>query len=86
MLIKDEIRKEAIDGIKLVQSAGIKTVMITGDNKNTAISIGKETGILKEDGIVLTSDEMNNMSDEKLKEKSNIILRFTGVISAGVIN
>lgn len=68
MLIKDEIRKEAIDGIKLVQSAGIKTVMITGDNKNTAISIGKETGILKEDGIVLTSDEMNNMSDEKLKE------------------
>ena len=63
-----EIRKEAIDGIKLVQSAGIKTVMITGDNKNTAISIGKETGILKEDGIVLTSDEMNNMSDEKLKE------------------
>lgn len=68
MLIKDEIREETVDGIKLVQSAGIKTVMITGDNKNTAEAIGRETGILKEDGIVLTSAELNSMTDDEVKK------------------
>lgn len=38
--IKDEVRKEAIEGVKLVKNAGIKTIMITGDNKKTAVSIG----------------------------------------------
>jgi len=68
MMLKDEVRLEVIDGIKLVKNAGIKTVMITGDNKNTAIAIGKETGLLDKDGIVLTSEELNKLSDDKLKE------------------
>lgn len=67
ILIKDEIRKEAIEGVKLVTDAHINTVMITGDNKDTAVSIAKEVGILKEDGIVLTSSEFNNMSDDEVK-------------------
>lgn len=66
-LIKDEIRKEAIEGVKLVTDAHINTVMITGDNKDTAVSIAKEVGILKADGIVLTSKEFNNMSDDEVK-------------------
>lgn len=68
ILIKDEIRKEAIEGVKLVTDAHINTVMITGDNKDTAVSIAKEVGILKDDGIVLTSKEFNNMSDEEVKD------------------
>ena len=67
ILIKDEIRKEAIEGVKLVTDAHINTVMITGDNKDTAVSIAKEVGILKDDGIVLTSKELNSMSDEEVK-------------------
>ena len=35
--LKDEIRKEAVSGIKLMKDASIQTVMITGDNKKTAI-------------------------------------------------
>ncbi len=67
--IKDDIRKEAIKGVELVKKAGIQTVMITGDNKETAINIGKETGIIDSDNdIVLTSNELNNMSDEKVKD------------------
>ena len=69
LLIKDEIRKEAIEGVKMVNDAHIKTVMITGDNKDTAISLGREVGIYKEGDIVLTSDELNKLSDEELKEK-----------------
>ena len=66
VLIKDEIRKEAIEGVKLVSSANINTVMITGDNKSTAISVAKEVGILKSNGIAITSDELNKMTDQEL--------------------
>lgn len=68
VFIKDEIRKEAIEGIKLVKSAGIQVVMVTGDNKNTALAIAKEAGLFEEDDIILTSDEMKLYSDDKMKE------------------
>ena len=67
--IKDEVRQESKEGIALVQNASIQTVMITGDNKNTAISISKEIGLLKEDtDIVLTSKELENLTDEEVKK------------------
>lgn len=69
IFIKDEIRKEAIEGVKLVKDAHIKTIMITGDNKETAISIGRECGIYTEGDLIYTSDELNKLSDEELKEK-----------------
>ena len=68
VLIKDEIREEAIEGIKLVKSAHIQTVMVTGDNKGTALSIAKEVGLYNDGDLILTSDEMRIMSDERLKE------------------
>ena len=73
IIIKDEIRKDAIEGVNLVKSAGIKTVMITGDNKDTAISIGKEIGIYNDNDIVLTSEELNKLTDEELKQKISFI-------------
>ena len=68
VLIKDEIRKEAFEGIDLVKQASIQTVMVTGDNKLTALAIAKEVGLYQEGDLILTSDEMKNMTDEKLKE------------------
>ncbi len=68
LFIKDEVRKSAIEGIDLVRRAGIQTVMITGDNKNTAVSIAREVGIVSSSSdIVLTSDELNLMSDDEVK-------------------
>ena len=69
LFIKDELREEVKDGISLVRKAGIKTVMITGDNKITAKSIADSAGIINSDkDIVLTSSELNKMSDDKIKE------------------
>ena len=69
LFIKDELREEVKDGIELVRKAGIKTVMITGDNKVTAKSIARDAGIISSDrDVVLTSSELNSMSDEKVKE------------------
>lgn len=67
--IKDEIREEARLGLKLVEEAHIQTVMITGDNKDTAVSIGREVGLIKnQNDLVLTSDELNSKSDEEIKK------------------
>lgn len=66
ILIKDEVRKEAIEGVQLVNNAHINTVMITGDNKETAISVADELGLPGK--IILTSDEMNKLNDQELKE------------------
>lgn len=67
--IKDEIRKEAIEGLNLVKKAHIQTIMITGDNKDTAVAIGKEIGIIdNENDIVLTSEELNKKTDSEIKK------------------
>lgn len=68
LFIKDEVRRDAIQGVKEVQNAHIQTVMITGDNKKTAISIAREVGLLsKKEDVVLTSKELEMMSDEEVK-------------------
>lgn len=67
LFIRDEIRNEAIEGISLVNRAHIQTVMITGDNKNTALSIASDVGIISSsDDLVLTSDEFSSMSDDEV--------------------
>ena len=69
LVLKDEIRNDAVKGLKLVKDAGIQTVMITGDNKNTALAIAKEVGLVKgKEDIVLTSLELSKMSDEEVKK------------------
>lgn len=69
ILIRDEVRKEAITGIELVKNAHIQTVMITGDNKETAYTIGKEVGLITNNqDVVLTSEELNQKNDEDIKQ------------------
>ena len=68
--LKDDIRKEAKDGIKYIKHAGIQTIMITGDAKNTAISIAKEVGIIEHStDYILDSRELNLLTDLELKQK-----------------
>mgnify|MGYP005802737005 CR=1 FL=1 len=68
VFIKDEIRPEAKLGVEEVTRAHIQTVMITGDNKDTAMAIAKEVGLLKNSkDVVLTSDELKEMSDYEVK-------------------
>lgn len=66
--IRDDVRPEAKEAIEAVQDAGIQVMMITGDRKETAVSIAKDAGLLKSDSDkAFTSSELNAMSDEEVK-------------------
>ncbi len=69
VIIKDDIRPESKVGIDLVKKAYINTVMITGDNKDTAVSIAREIGLIENTyDLVMTSDELRVKNDEEIKK------------------
>ncbi len=75
----DPPREEAKEAVKKCISAGIKTVMITGDHKITATAIAKELGILKNENEAITGLELEKMSDEELKKKVRNIFVYARV-------
>jgi Ca2+-transporting ATPase len=64
----DPPREEAVEANKKCEGAGIKTVMITGDHKLTAMAVAKEIGMMKENSLVLTGGELDNMRDEEFEK------------------
>ena len=69
IFLKDNIRKEAFKGVELIKNAGVQVCMVTGDSKETAVSIAKDLKIIEgTDDIILTSEEFNNMNDEEIKK------------------
>ncbi len=63
----DPPREEAIRANRLCEDAGIKTVMITGDHKLTAIAVAEEIGMMGDGSIVLTGAELDKVSDEEFE-------------------
>lgn len=69
IVLADEIRENVYKGIDLVNRAGIQTIMITGDNKETAVSIAKELNLVNDtEDLVITSDKLNKMTDDEIKK------------------
>lgn len=67
--IRDDVRPDAKQAIKKIQKAGIQLVMITGDRLETARAIAKDAGLITSDtDVVLTSAELNEMSDDEVKK------------------
>ena len=69
MAMIDPPREEVYEAVREAKSAGIKTVMITGDHKTTAAAIAKDIGIMDEGDIALTGQELDSLTDEELDEK-----------------
>jgi Ca2+-transporting ATPase len=64
--IYDAPRPEAKHAVIEARHAGIHTMMVTGDNELTALTIAKEVGLIETDEDVITGEQMENMSDEEL--------------------
>jgi len=77
----DPPRDEVGPAIKLCRQAGIKSVMVTGDHKSTAVAIARQIGILQEDlpTSVLTGEDLAKMNDEDLDKVIDEVLVFARV-------
>jgi Ca2+-transporting ATPase len=63
----DPPREEAKEAVQKCKTAGIKSIMITGDHKLTAVAVAKELGMLQSD-MVITGTELDHMSDEEFEK------------------
>ena len=73
IILSDEIRNNAKESIRRIENAGIKVVMITGDDALTARKIGNDLGLINEKSIILTHDDIEKMSDSNLSQISDNI-------------
>lgn len=76
----DPPREEVKAAIKLANQAGVRTIMITGDHVVTATAIANDLGILESGYEVISSEELNNLSDEQLEtniEKYSVYARVS---------
>ncbi|MEA1894398.1 MAG: HAD-IC family P-type ATPase, partial [Euryarchaeota archaeon] len=62
----DPPRDEALDGVRMCKSAGIRVVMVTGDHATTAKAIADKLGIGTDTERALTGDDLSRMSDDEL--------------------
>ncbi len=64
----DPPRPEVKKSIETCRNAGITTVMITGDHKETAVAVAKELNLMKEGALAVTGAELEQMDDQHLKD------------------
>ena len=67
----DPAREEVKPSIRLASQAGIKTIIITGDHKNTAFAIAKDLQVAESIDQVLTGPELEEISEDEFIEKVN---------------
>jgi Ca2+-transporting ATPase len=77
--IADPPREEVKDAISLAESAGIRTIMITGDNEITAKTIGTRLGLIHKNEEVITGSQFSQMTDEEAIKRLPIIRIFARI-------
>jgi Ca2+-transporting ATPase len=82
----DPPRKEVAQSVKTCRKAGIRTIMITGDHKDTAIAIAKELEILNEGDTVISGEELDSMTDDELDKAVKTTTVFARVSPADKLN
>ncbi len=65
----DPARPEAKAAVESFREAGITTIMITGDHRDTALAIAKELGIAESEDQCITGEELDAMSEEELAKR-----------------
>jgi len=67
VMVADQVKPEAVQAVKDLHALGIKVVMVTGDDKNTAQFIAKQVGIDEVVAEVLPEDKMNKIKELQAK-------------------
>jgi P-type Ca2+ transporter type 2C len=69
----DPPRPEVAEAVKVAKGAGLKSVMVTGDYKETAEAIARDIGLLTRGGLVLTGPEIEKLSDPELADRTETL-------------
>jgi len=77
--LKDPIREDVIDAIQKCKSAGMRVVLVTGDHKNTALSVAKEIGLEIKPSEIIEGKELMQISEEDFIKKINQINLYARV-------
>ncbi|MBH0177244.1 MAG: cation-translocating P-type ATPase, partial [Nitrospira sp.] len=77
--MKDPLRPEAVEAVRLCGGAGIATVMITGDHKETAVAIAKELGLSRTPDAALSGTELDRLDDDQLAASINRVSVYARV-------
>ena len=75
----DPERQEVVESVKVFKRAGVKTVMITGDHKDTAFAIAKRLGIAEDKSECIMGHEIDEMTDDELCERAKTLSIFARV-------
>lgn len=78
----DPPRREVAESVRTCRGAGIRTIMITGDHKITAVAIARELDIYRDGDTVITGDELHSMDDDQLDEALKTTTVFARVSPA----
>ena len=78
----DPPRKEVADSVRTCRQAGIRTIMITGDHKVTALAIAKELDIYREGDTVISGEDLDVMTDDELDDAVKTTTVFARVSPA----
>ncbi|WP_312699430.1 cation-translocating P-type ATPase [Sedimentibacter sp.] len=75
----DPPRPEAKDSVQVLKQAGITTIMITGDHRDTALAIAKDLGIAEDENQCITGSDLNELSQEQLNNRVRDLRVFARV-------
>ena len=78
--IQDPIRSEVKEAIKVAQDAGIKIKIVTGDYCRTAEKVALNIGLKLQAENIIDGSELENLSDEELKNRVDSIVLFARVL------
>jgi Ca2+-transporting ATPase len=87
--MKDPLRPEAVEAIRLCREAGIRTVMITGDHKETAVAIARELALDGGNGTALSGSELSRLTEEQLAgfvERVTVYARVSAEHKLRIVN
>ena len=80
LTFKDPVRPGVKQAIERIQQAGVRTIIMTGDHRGTAVAVAKELGMAADETSTLDASELMTLSDEALKQRValvNVISRVT---------
>lgn len=75
----DPPRPEARSSVEVLKGAGIRTIMITGDHRDTALAIAKELGIAEKESQCMTGEQLDRVTQDELNAKVNELRVFARV-------